>query len=140
MASKTRVSTKDWRNLPLEKWNVTTFHVYLKDRNIEKYGVEEYVPFGRGPVGRRWSQEKGQIKWAINKYGNEVVKLFIDKCFVVHKFNPRFPVLSFGFMFTYMRDELASAEFEVKLQNGDRQVKTDESDTNHAENIDEDWF
>lgn len=127
----TKISTKNWRELPIEKWNTTSFHAYLIDRNLEAYGAT-YVPFGHGPISRRWVQEKGQIKQAIQKHGNDVVKLYIDKCFVNHKFNPQFPVLSFGFMYTYMRNELASAEVEARNVSENTDVPT--------ETIDESWF
>lgn len=133
MTSKTNntPSTKDWRNLPLDKWNVTTFHVYLTDRNREEYDVT-YVPFGQGPISKRWVQEKGQLKQAIQKYGNDVVKLYIDKCFVNHKYNAQFPVLSFGFCWTYMRNELAQAEVEAKTVSENTDIPTT--------TIDESWF
>lgn len=129
----TKPRANDWQARAIEEWNVTTFHAYLADRNYEEYGTE-YVPFGKGPVSRRWSTEKGQLKQAINKYGNEVVLAFIDKCFETHKFNPKFPSLSFGFMWAYKRNELQRAQLEL------RKKKDREEAIQKETEVDEDWF
>lgn len=130
-----KTKSNDWRNRELTDWNVTTFHAYLIETNREKYGVE-YLPFGSGPVSKRWATEKGQLKQAVTKHGPEVVKAFIDRCFESHRFNPDFPSLSFGFMYAYMRNELTRAEVAVAKQ---KEIETaiEDSDT---KNIDEEWF
>ena len=71
--------TADWRNLPLADWNCTTFTAYLEDRTRELYGVE-YLPGGGGAKNVRWSREKGMMKQAQTKYGNTVLRKFIDLC------------------------------------------------------------
>lgn len=131
----TKPKANDWQARDLEDWNVTTFHAYLIDRNRELYGID-YVPFGKGPVSKRWSTEKGQLKQAITKHGPEVVKGFIDKCFETHRFNPDFPTLSFGFMYAYLRDNLQRAEVDV------RKRKQHEEAIDEAEptEIDDEWF
>ena len=131
MTNIPKIDSKDWRNLTLDKWNVSTFHAYLIDRNLEEYGAT-YLPFGQGPISKRWAQEKGQLKLACQKYGNNVIKLYIDKCFANHKYNPRFPVLSFGFMYSYMRNELAASEVESKF--------SADPDNEVLEILDEGWF
>lgn len=130
-----RISTKDWRNLPIEKWNVTSVHQYLIDRNKELYGVT-YEPFGSGPVSRRWSTEKGQVKNALNTYGPEVVREYIDRCFASHKVNPKYPALSFGFMFAYLRAELQQAELAVKR----KQQRAEAVEVEESNEVDEEWF
>lgn len=130
-----RTKASDWKARAIEDWNVTTFHAYLIDRNREDYNAE-YVPFGRGSIQKRWSTEKGQLKQAITKHGNEATKAFIDKCFESHRFNPDFPTLSFGFMWSYLRDNMARAEVELR-----KQKKREESARKSQEiEVDEEWF
>lgn len=130
-----RISTKDWRNLPIEKWNVSTAHQYLIDRNRELYGVT-YEPFGSGSVSRRWSTEKGQLKNVINKHGAEVIREYIDICFATHRVSPQYPAMSFGFIFAYKRAELQQAELSVKR----KQHRLSSAVEAEAAEIDEDWF
>lgn len=130
-----RVKASDWKARSIEDWNVTTFHAYLIDINEEKHDVV-YVPFGSGPIARRWSTEKGQLKQAITKHGPEAVKAFIDKCFETHRFNPEFPVLSFGFMWAYLRDNMARAEVELRKQ----KQRTEAAEASDIDEVDEEWF
>lgn len=132
-----KISTKDWRKLPVKDWNVTTFHAFLIDKNKEEYGVD-YVPFGKGPISKRWTTEKGQLKQAITKYGNEVVLSFINEAFENHRFNPDFPTLSFGFMYAYMRNDLQRAQVDY-LKRVERAKAIEEAES-QAEDIEEDWF
>ncbi|MEK4970743.1 hypothetical protein MKX29_24365 [Cytobacillus sp. FSL R7-0696] len=131
----TRISTKDWRNLPIEKWNVSTAHQYLIDRNRELYGVT-YEPFGSGSVSRRWSTEKGQLKNAINKHGAEVIREYIDICFATHRVNLQYPAMSFGFIFAYKRAELQQAEIAVKR----KQQRAESASSAEETEIELDWF
>ena len=136
MGKTAKPKANDWQARPLEDWNVTTFHAYLIDTNKEKYGTT-YAPFGNGPESRRWSTEKGQLKQAITKHGNEVVKAFIDKCFESHRFNPEYPTLSFGFMWAYLRDNVARAELDVK-RSQKRESVVEEVEV--EQEIEEGWF
>jgi hypothetical protein len=105
-------ATAQWRTLPIEKWNTTTYHAFLADLNREKYGVD-YAPFGMGSVSQRWRTEKGQLKNAQGQYGNKVLRKYIEICFDKHRPNSEYPCLAWGFMFAYMRNELAQAQAEV---------------------------
>ncbi|MGC4375746.1 hypothetical protein WD019_02225 [Fictibacillus sp. Mic-4] len=107
-----RIPAKDHRNRPLETWNTTTYHSYLTDRNTELFGAP-YVPFGKGPLHSRWLAEKGQLKQAQEAYGNAVLKRFIDRCLERHKPTEAFPHINFGFMWSYLRDELPRAASDV---------------------------
>lgn len=133
--SDRKLSTKNWKELPIDKWTVTTFHEYLIYKNKEKYGAI-YVPFGQGPISQRWVVEKGQIKQAYEKYGKEVILKYIDKCFETHRYNPKFPVMSFGFCWAYKRNELSIANTEVKKAE-ERAEMAERSDSTQ---IDEEWF
>jgi hypothetical protein len=132
-----KISTKDWRKLPVKDWNVSTFHAFLIDKNKEEYGVD-YVPFGKGPISKRWTTEKGQLKQAITKYGPEVVLSFINTAFENHKFNPEFPTLSFGFMYAYMRNDLQRAQ--VDYHKRVERAKAIEEAEAQSEDVSDDWF
>lgn len=132
---KPKVSTKDWRNLPIERWNTTTVHAYLIDINKEKYGAT-YLPFGKGTVKQRWSTEKGQVKNALNTYGPDVIREFIDICFAKHRTTDQFPTMTFGYIFTYYRPELQQAEVRVKK----RKAREEVANQNENTEVDDEWF
>jgi hypothetical protein len=133
----TKPKAKDWRARPVKDWNVTTFHAFLIDKNKEEYGVD-YVPFGKGPISKRWTTEKGQLKQAITKFGNEVVLSFINEAFENHRFNPDFPTLSFGFMYAYMRNDLQRAQVEY-IKRLERAKAIEEAEA-QSDEVEEDWF
>ena len=130
-----KISTKDWRNLPIEQWNTTTFTVYLEHLTKEKFGVT-YEPTGGGSKAQRWSREKGMLKNAQGKYGNEVLRRFIEICVSEYKAKPQYPYASFTFMYSYMSDRFAKSEREVKKAE-ERAEMAERSDSTQ---IDEDWF
>ncbi|MFD2704698.1 hypothetical protein [Salibacterium lacus] len=102
----------DWRNFPLDKWNCSTWHRYLIDKNAELFDAE-YIPFGKGAISQRWRTEKGQLKQAQADLGNAVLLAFIDRCLATHTPNADFPHVNFGFMWAYRRDEVPRAKADV---------------------------
>ncbi|MCC2383489.1 hypothetical protein [Bacillus cereus] len=94
----TRISTKDFRNLPIEKWNVTTFREYLKHEHEECYKI----PY----VTRSHAMEGRMLKTFIAEYKPEATKRFIDACFADYKPTREYPGLNFAFMYSYMRSRL----------------------------------
>lgn len=94
----TRISTKDFRNLPIEKWNVTTFREYLKHVHEERYKI----PY----VTRSYAMEGRMLKTFIAEYKPGATKLFIDACFADYKSTREYPGLNFAFMYSYMRSRL----------------------------------
>lgn len=86
----------DWRNLPLEHWNVRTAHAMIIDLNAEKFGVEKYVPL------RGWQFEQGVIKRALAVYGAEALCETIERAFVEYKPSAQYPQLTAGFLIAYM--------------------------------------
>ncbi|PFS24330.1 hypothetical protein COK65_30805 [Bacillus thuringiensis] len=94
----TRISTKDFRNLPIEKWNVTTFQEYLKHEHEERYKI----PY----VTRSYAMEGRMLKMSLAEYNQEVLKRFIDACFADYKPTREYPGLNFAFMYSYMRSRL----------------------------------
>lgn len=125
-----KIKTDDYENLPLDKWNVTTYRAYMKALHNDKYGIP-YVANNHAVEGRF-------IKDMQTKYGNKALKAFVEKCFNEHRStNPKFPGLNFGFMYSYLRErylpvvlkEIATAELKAK-----RQAQAQETE------IDEEWF
>ncbi|SDY93360.1 hypothetical protein [Bacillus sp. 166amftsu] len=94
----TRISTKDFRNLPIEKWNVTTFREYLKHVHGERYEI----PY----VTRSYAMEGRMLKAFIAEHKPEATKRFIDVCFADYKPTREYPGLNFAFMYSYMRSRL----------------------------------
>ncbi|PDZ36460.1 hypothetical protein CON18_30520 [Bacillus cereus] len=94
----TRISTKDFRNLPIEKWNVTTFREYLKHEHEERYKI----PY----VTRSYAMEGRMLKMSLAEYNQEILKRFIDACFADYKPTREYPGLNFAFMYSYMRSRL----------------------------------
>lgn len=86
----------DWRNLPLEHWNVRTIHAMIIDLNAEKLGVEKYVPL------RGWGFEQGVIKRTLAEYGAEALRETIERAFVEYKPSREYPQLTAGFLIAYM--------------------------------------
>ncbi|MEM5645581.1 hypothetical protein AAHH72_12240 [Bacillus cereus] len=93
-----RTSTKDFRNLPIEKWNVTTFREYLKHVHEERYKI----PY----VTRSHAMEGRMLKTFIAEHTSEATKRFIDTCFADYKPTREYPGLNFAFMYSYMRSRL----------------------------------
>jgi hypothetical protein len=91
----TKISVKDWRNLPKSDWTVTTFRQYLADQHEAKYAIKYTT--------RNFAIEARWLKAMIAEHGPEVVKAFIDGCFAEYKPTRDYPGLSFSFMFSYQR-------------------------------------
>lgn len=108
----TKISTKDWRSLPLDRWNVTTFHAYIVDRTSELYGVD-YAPGGGGSKSARWSREKGMLKQAQGTYGNAVLRKFIDLCHANYTPKREYPYPAFTFMYAYQDRLFAQAQTAI---------------------------
>lgn len=133
----TKISTKDWRNLPIEKWNTTTIHAFLIDETRRRFNAE-YVPGGRGSKSQRWTAEKGMIKRELTKRGPEVVRKFIEVCLKKY-FTPnpkRFPYPTFGFMMGYM-DKYWTDALQMEGETERYEAIAEET---KAEGVDEEWF
>lgn len=94
----TRISTKDFRNLSIEKWNVTTFREYMLYVHETKYKI----PY----VARNYAVEGRMLKSFIAEHKPEATKQFIDACFADYKPTREYPGLNFAFMYSYMRSRL----------------------------------
>jgi hypothetical protein len=89
-----KVNTKDWRNLPLERWNVLSFTVYFTEMNAELFGVT-YIPM------QNWRFEQGALKNAIARYGAPLLKAAFDECFRTVRPTPTYPIITAGFCVNY---------------------------------------
>jgi len=111
---------KDWRNRPIETWNVASFTEYLKDKHREMFGIE-YKPYGG-----RWGFEQGKLGDLIGtqsranpkprQYPNELVKRFIDETFANYKPTPQYPGTSFGWVWTFRGRDWQRLEAEYRRQ------------------------
>jgi len=117
MTSKTKAS--DWRNRPIDEWNVATFTAYLTERHLEVYGTE-YLP-----PGRNWRMEQGLIGNLIGtrgktpkprKYEPAVVKAFIDECFRIHRTSPQYPTVNFTWLYKWKTDVWARVVAEEQAK------------------------
>lgn len=134
-----KTDTKDWRNLPIEKWNTNTVHAFLIGETNRRYSAE-YVPGGRGPKSKRWIAEKGMIKRELDKKGAETVKRFIEVCWREYYTNQpwKFPYPTFGFMVGYMDHFWSEATMETELRE-EMDEAIDESDAKMGD-LGDDWF
>lgn len=132
-----KISTKDWRNLPTEKWNTTTVHAFLIDETKRRFDAE-YIPGGGGPKSKRWSAEKGMIKRELDRRGAEVVRKFIEICWrEYYTPNPdKFPFPSFGFMLGFQDINWTEAQREVIKE----KERTELAERSDSAGIDEEWF
>jgi hypothetical protein len=87
---------KDWRNLPLEQWNVLTLQAMVSDLNREQFGVTVYVPM------RGHGFEQGQLKRALTQYGPSALRETITRAFREHRVSPQYPQLTAGFLIAYL--------------------------------------
>lgn len=86
----------DWRNLPLEHWNVRTIHAMIIDLNAEKFAVDKYVPL------RGWGFEQGAIKRTLAEYGAGPLRITIERAFAEYRPSAQYPQLTAGFLIAYM--------------------------------------
>jgi len=91
---KPRVNTKEWRNLPYNKWTTATVLAYFVEMNAELYGME-YAPM------RNYGFEQGAIKQALIKHGAELLHLSFIECFREYKSTRDYPILTAGFCLSY---------------------------------------
>lgn len=132
-----KISTKDWRNLPTDQWNVTSFHSFLIDETKRRFDAE-YVPGGRGPKSKRWTAEKGVIKRELDRRGAAVVRKFIEICWrEYYTSDPnKYPYPTFFFMCGFQDRNWTEAEREVKKAE-ERAEMAERSDSTQ---IDTEWF
>lgn len=119
---------KDWRNRPIETWNVATFLAFITDQTEERFGIT-YAPGGRGAVSTRWSMERGMLNRKKEQYGNAVLRKFIELALDDYRPTTDYPYVTVTFMLTY-RDRLFVAA-QKAVSDAVRAVRlTEEARTN----------
>lgn len=88
-----KLNTKDWQNLPIDKWNATTYRTFMADLHTEVLGLK-YVP-------RNYGMEGKLLKETYEAYGKEATKRFIEQCIRGYKPTPQYPSINYAFMYTY---------------------------------------
>lgn len=131
-----RISTKDWRNLPTDQWNVSSFHAFLIDETKRRFDAE-YVPGGKGSKSQRWIAEKGMLKREIDRRGVETVRKFIEICWrEYYSTDKAYKYPSFGFMLGFQDRYWTQAIDEVAKER-ERAEIAERSDSSE---IDTEWF
>ncbi|MEI2356114.1 hypothetical protein [Mesobacillus zeae] len=113
MASKLPPAS-DWQARDIETWNMTTFTQFIVDRTEELYGIQ-YTPGGGGAKSQRWLREKSMLKNAQGRYGNRVLKTFIEICWREYRTSKPelYPYPSVTFMISYMDRYFTEAVSQV---------------------------
>lgn len=124
-------NAKEWRNRPLETWNVVSFTEYLKDEHIRTFGIP-YAPM------RSWGVEQGILGDLIGTQSrknpkprtvsNSLVKAFIDEAFATYTPNANYPGTSFGFSYSYRRNILQRLQAE-EMKREQRKVSEENADS-----------
>jgi hypothetical protein len=122
-----KISVKDWRNLPIESWTVTTFRQYLADQHQTKLGIA-YITKG-------YQREGSMLKSTISQFGNEATRLFIDKCLNDYVPKKDYPGISYGFMYAYVRSRIMPIVL-AELKKKQAVQKTEYND----KQFDDDWL
>jgi hypothetical protein len=123
----TKISVKDWRNLPTSDWTVTTFRQFLADQHEEKYAIKYTT--------RSFAVEGRWLKLMVSEHGPEVVRAFIEACFAEYRPTRDYPGLSFSFMFSYQRARVLPRVLADMKRRAAVEVSKKQ-----AEEFDDDWL
>ncbi len=129
-----KIKSDDHRNLPLADWNVRTFFAYLTHLTAEHFGVE-YAPTGSGSKAQRWQRESGMMKQAQGKYGNAVLKRFIEISVEEYAPNADYPYVSFTFAYSYRDRNFAKAQARLRR----KRIKNVGSQHRNPNNLRKTW-
>ncbi|WP_096436593.1 hypothetical protein [Alteribacter populi] len=135
----TKPKSTDWRSLPVAEWNVASFSQYLIDQTAGLYGVT-YAPGGGGSKSQRWMREKGMLKQAQGRYGNEVLRRFIDLCLTEYAPKPEYPFAAFTFMYSYMDRNLTKAQAQLAEERRKEQARKEREQTKMTADEIDDYF
>lgn len=92
---------KNWRACPVSKWNATTVRAYLQCLTQHRFKMDY--------ISDNIRQENAIISQFIKQYGREVLKEFIRDCVKDYKPTKQYPIVTFGFMYTYQRKHILPA-------------------------------
>lgn len=132
---------KAWAERDISDWNVSTFCAYLTDKHVELFGVD-YAPM------RGWRAEQGILGGIIGTQSrtnpkprtarNEDVKEFIDVTFGSYTPTAQYPGTSFGFMWTYRKQDWQRIQSE-SIAKARRSEAVAESDNDNWDEV-EAWL
>lgn len=103
---------KNWKACPQSKWNATTYRSYMNSWCKHRFKIE----YACGNV----RQENAMISAFIKKYGRDVTREFIHSCIHNYSGNKTYPIPSFHFMVTYMKDANLPAILYKRQQEEER--------------------
>ncbi|AXF39875.1 hypothetical protein BMBphi_gp027 [Bacillus phage vB_BthS_BMBphi] len=92
---------KNWKACPLSKWNATTVRSYLQCLTQHRFKMDY--------ISDNIRQENAIISQFIKQYGREVLKEFIRDCVKDYTPTQKYPIVTFGFMYTYQRKHILPA-------------------------------
>ena len=120
-------SQYDWKARDISDWNCNTFMTYIADGTRERFSVD-YAPGGSGSKQQRWARERAMLKQAQERYGNKVLKRFIEICWREYRTSDptKYPYPTWTFMYSYMDRYFAQAQSEVVAENRRKQTKVNE--------------
>ncbi|WKV24065.1 hypothetical protein PSYJYH_000030 [Bacillus phage PSYJ-YH] len=102
MNGKQRIEVrKNWKACPLESWNATTVRSYLQCLTQHRFKMDY--------ISDNIRQENAIISQFIKQYGREVLKEFIRDCVKDYKPTKQYPIVTFGFMYTFQRKHILPA-------------------------------
>lgn len=139
MSNKPKLApAADYQARDITDWNVTTFLTFITETTREKYGVE-YSPGGGGSKQARWGRERGMLKNAQGKYGNRVLKAFIEICWREYRTSKPelYPYPSITFCVSYMDRYFTEAVSKIAKEERVKKINQESKLTN--ENL-SDWF
>ncbi|MED3832992.1 hypothetical protein [Peribacillus frigoritolerans] len=126
----------DWQARDIETWNVSTYKAFIAAKTKEIYGVD-YSPGGGGSKQARYGRENGMLKNAQGKYGNRVLKAFIEICWREYKATEQYRYLTVTFAISYLDRHFAEAVAQVAREA--RREKVAEELAVDGEEL-SDWF
>lgn len=103
---------KNWRACPLSKWNATTVRSYLQ--------CLTQVRFKMDYISDNIRQENAIISQFINQYGRKVLKEFIRDCVKNYKPTKQYPIVTFGFMYSFQRKHILPRILKRHQEEADR--------------------
>lgn len=83
-----KVRTDDYRSLPIELWNTSTFMAYLDSLN--------YIHFKQVPINLNVKLTRIRMKADMDAYGNEVIKKWLELAIKDWGGSSRFPTAAYN--------------------------------------------
>ena len=113
-------------------WNCATFLAYITETTRDKYGVD-YAPGGGGSKQARWNRERGMLKQAQGRYGNAVLRAFIEICWRHYKPTEQYRYLTVTFAISYLDRYFAEAQSQVARASRGKVVQSEVTPEEEAE-------